>query len=64
MDHIIGIGIISILILTFIGIIIIAKTVLRMDKEEIRELISLTLIMSVTGALIITAIIKGVLIWN
>ena len=64
MDHIIGIGIISILILTFIGIIIIAKTVLRMDKEEMREFVSLTLIMSVTGALTITAIIKGVLIWN
>ena len=64
MDYIVSIGIITILILTFIGIIIIAKTVLRMDKEEIRELISLTLIMSATGTLIIIAIIKGVLIWN
>jgi len=60
MDYIVSIGIITILIIVFI----IAKTVLRMDKEEIRELISLTLIMSVTGALIIIAIIKGVLIWN
>ena len=64
MDYIVSIGIITILILTFIGIIIIAKTVIKMDREEIREFISLTLIMSVTGTLILIGIIKGVAIWN